>query len=199
MHNAPEAPAVGFASVADVMVAALGIACIDPEAPDELAAAVLFSLLGLQNLAESYAETILAYASARPAAFIAAAEMHWMDGRRHQDRGRWLHWLLFQRRDHERVRPSLDAAIQRWLSFWCLDPDRIPHHGLSPQEVEKEKAHYVASRETRSPMASTREAEPQRYAPRAGSLDHPRRAAMAMPATSRSNDLATAREISTKI
>jgi hypothetical protein len=150
IRNAPEAemparieaaidPIRGLDLMADVMLAAVGVACIDTQCPDALAAALLHSLLDIQNLPDASAETVLAYVPARPAAFIAAAELQWGDVHRHSDRGNWLAWLLHQRREHDAVRPQLDTAIRRWLALWCPEPDQMPRHALSGQDAEKEK------------------------------------------------------------
>lgn len=131
-------PIRGLDLMADVMLAAVGVACIDMQCPDALAAALIHSLLDIQNLPDASAETVLAYVSARPAAFIAAAELQWGDVHRHPDRSNWLTRLLVQRREHEAVRPQLDAAIRRWLALWCPEPDQLPRQALSQQDDEKE-------------------------------------------------------------
>lgn len=139
-------PIRGLDLVADVLLAALGIACIDPKCPDVVAAALIYSLLDVQNLPDASAEIILAYVTTRPAAFIAAAELQWASPRQHRDRSKWLAWFLSQKCGHGAVQPLLDAAIRRWLTGWCSEPDRFPRNGLSGDEVEKEKARHEERR-----------------------------------------------------
>lgn len=131
-------PIRGLDLMADVMLAAVGVACIDAQCADAIAIALVHSLLDIQNLQDASVDVALAYVPARPSAFIGAAELQWSEANRHSDRSDRMKWLLLERREHEAVRPQLDAAIRRWMSLWCPEPDQLPHHNLSGQEAEKE-------------------------------------------------------------
>lgn len=130
-------PIRGLDLMADVLLAAVGIACIDPPCPNALAAALICSLLGIQNLADTHAEALLAYLPARPAAFIAAAESLWRESDSNLEAKRALGRLLHRRREHEAVRELLDSAIRRWLALWCAEPDALPRHAFSEADAEK--------------------------------------------------------------
>jgi hypothetical protein len=130
-------PIRGLDLMAEVVLAAVGISCIDPQCPDALAAALIHSLLDVQNLDDAHIDAPLAYVPSRPGAFIAAAELLWSDIQGHADRKRALGWLLRERRDHESVRGLLDDAIRRWFALWCSEPDQLPQHVHSGRDAER--------------------------------------------------------------
>jgi hypothetical protein len=140
-------PIRGYDLVGDILTAAFGIACIDMRCPDAVASVILHGVLGLQNLPDAYADAILVYVTARPAAFIGAAEAQWSKESQGHGRPDWIRWFLFQRRDDARVNPALQTAIRRWLTLWCREPDRYHSSGLSGDELAKEDEHHRGIRE----------------------------------------------------
>jgi hypothetical protein len=141
-------PIRGLDLLANAMLAALGIACIDERCSDIVAAGILHALLKVQNLPDDSVNSILAYVASRPGAFIAAAETLWREDDRGHGRYDWIGWLLVQRREHPSVQTQLDAAIRRWLGFWCREPDRFPHRSRTTEEKKKDEED-IAKRRSR--------------------------------------------------
>lgn len=141
-------PIRGLDLLADAMLAALGIACIDERCSDSVTAGILHALLKVQNLPDNSINAILAYVTSRPGAFIAAAETMWGEDDRGNGRHDWIGWLLVQRREHPSAQTQLDAAIRRWLGFWCREPDRFPHRSRTTEERERDEED-IAKRRSR--------------------------------------------------
>lgn len=110
-------PIRGLDLLAEVLLAAFGIACIDTRCTDALAAALLYSFLGVQNSPESSTATILAYSAARPTAFIEATELHWCGVGHNRKRTELLTSILLRRRCDPKLGAALDIAIHRWLTL----------------------------------------------------------------------------------
>lgn len=156
-------PIRGHDLVVEILLAALGIACADPQCSDELRASLVCAILAVQNLPDSCADSILAYATAAPAAFIAAAEMEWSGELPSHARSDWTGWFLASRRDDARVRPHVDAAIRKWLGIWHREPDRMPRHGLSGEQLEKEEARQKQLRDEFSERLASLAPEERRF------------------------------------
>jgi hypothetical protein len=130
-------PIRGLDLLAEVMLAAFGIACVDDRCPQALAASILHALLGIQNLPDSSANAILAYITSCPLAFIDAAEMLYSEASAPNAREDWLTRFLLAKREHQSVQAHVDAAIRRWLGLWCRQPDHPPQHPMPEDERRK--------------------------------------------------------------
>jgi predicted XRE-type DNA-binding protein len=139
-------PIRGLDLLSDALLAALGIACLDARCSTRMSAVILHSLLGIQNLADSRAQDVLPYVTARPLAFIEAAELQYGEQGRRHGRGDWITWLLFQRRDHSEARPHVDAAIRRWLGLWCREPQQFSRVGMSADQIRQLDEHNSKQR-----------------------------------------------------
>lgn len=147
-------PVGGFDAVADVVAAAVGLACLDLSFPDAGCRALILAWLTLQNVPnDGGAEAMTAYLAARPEPFLDVAETP--DARLHDAESvPSLPSLLVARRDHPLVRAAIEARVARWLTRWSNPPARRPTGADAEGEtamLERAVARFAEQRAALSP------------------------------------------------
>lgn len=135
------APVSGFDIVAEVVTAAVGLACLTDGYPRGALLALLRAWLGLQNVADETFATVSAYVPTRPEIFLDAVELPDADGGR-VARVWSLVDILGLTRDHPRVRAALQVRLPRWLGRWSRRAEFVG-------EKDEQANRQAASREAR--------------------------------------------------
>jgi hypothetical protein len=117
-------PVRGFDFVADIVAAAVGLACLDASFPEPACRALIRGWLELQNVDEESGDTMGAYLAARPEPFLDMAEESNAAFIRSSG-PESLQGLLLARRDHPRVRAALEPRLARWLGQWSRRAQRF--------------------------------------------------------------------------
>jgi len=121
---------------AHVILAALTIACLDVSVPGELGAAILKAFTQLQNPDEKEFPAFAALARRRPRVFIQVAhDLSLAD--EHAPNFDWVEAGLHQAKNDDGVWVTVVTALQDWLSYFSLAPERSMH--LHPVRDPKEK------------------------------------------------------------
>lgn len=110
-------PVRGFDLMGDVLGAAIGLACMKVQFPEDARGALIAYWLGLQNLYDRATETVAAYVPSFPDAFLDVAELP-APALGAAARTTTLEALLFEHRDHPRVHAAYTARVGRWLGMW---------------------------------------------------------------------------------
>lgn len=114
----------GFDIVSDILVAAVGLACLDNIFPSAGRVALIVALLRLQNLGSEALARLSAYVPTCPEAFLDAVEATEESGGR-AHRQHLLLDQLIETRDHPKVRPALAIRLPLWLSRWSRQTQTI--------------------------------------------------------------------------
>jgi hypothetical protein len=114
----------GFDIVMDILVAAVGLGCLDDVFPPSGRVALIVALLRLQNLGSEALARLSAYVPTCPEAFLDAVEATEESGGR-ADRQLLLLDQLIETRDHPKVRPALAARLPMWLGRWSRQSQTI--------------------------------------------------------------------------
>jgi hypothetical protein len=145
----------GFDLVADIVGAAVGLACLDDTFPALGRAALVGAWLGLQNTDES-ADSISSYVPVRPDAFLDAAELP-VDALGASPRYDLLSALLVNKRTHPAVQAALEIRLPRWLGRWSQMATGQFLRGETPDKEAMRKARIEAN------LASLSEPERVRF------------------------------------
>jgi hypothetical protein len=145
----------GFDLVADVVGAAVGLACLDDAFPPRGRAALVGAWLGLQNIDEP-ADAMSSYVPVRPDAFLDAAEAP-VDALGASPRYDLLSALLVNKRTHAAVRAALEIRLPHWLGRWSRLATGQFRPGETPDREATRKARIEAN------LASLSEPERARF------------------------------------
>jgi hypothetical protein len=126
----------GFDLLADIVAAAVGLACLDDTYPAVGRHALIGIWLSLQNVPETSLEAVAAYVSVRPEGFLDAAESpgDWLNGSVGYDT---LAGLLMFRRDRPAVRNALVSRVPKWLGRWSQMRDDANYYRNPNQQAER--------------------------------------------------------------
>lgn len=133
-------PVRGFDMVAEIIAAAVGLACLDDDFPQTGRLDLIRAWLELQNVSNETFETIAAYISARPDAFLDTAELPEVNTRSLGLRQSLL-GLLVYKRDHPRVSAAIHNRLPQWLGRWSRKAQVI---GKGDEQIQRQN-----TRETR--------------------------------------------------
>ncbi len=125
-------PIRGFDAAAEILAAAVAVAVIDADYPDEGISALVTAWIALQNHVEDAFDDLMPHIAARPGPFLDAYESR--DTNR--DDGRFLRFILQAADDRETVQRALDQRVFRWLGSWTR---ALPESAAGP-ELERRQA-----------------------------------------------------------
>jgi hypothetical protein len=128
----------------EAMLAALTIACVDTETPNEIVTAILVAFSRLQNPEESLFHSFAALTRIRPRAYLLATEELTQLNSRVSNFD-WIELSLLQVRREHNARAEIEAFIKRWLNSVTLDINhRIYTAGLSDEQIAEKREQYTA-------------------------------------------------------
>jgi hypothetical protein len=123
----------GFDLLADIIAAAVGLACLDDGFPPRGRSALIEAWLALQNIDGPAVEAMAGYVPARPDAFLDAAEGPG-DRVKNAARSSSLLAMLMAKRDHPAVRMALGTRLPKWMGRWSR---RIRQFSDAPEKGAK--------------------------------------------------------------
>jgi hypothetical protein len=134
----------GFDLVADIIAAAVGLACLDEGFPSAGRSAPIEAWLGLQNIEDAALDAMAAYVLVRPDAFLDAAEM---PAGRLGNPARYdsLSRMLMCKRDHPAVWAALLIRLPRWLGQWSRRAPAVFRSSDGPEKQAEHEARMEAT------------------------------------------------------
>lgn len=152
-------PVSALDRTAEVMLAAVLAACLDPECPVEIQAALLRSFADLQNLPNAEFAAFSALARKAPEAFARAAHSAALSSD-HVPNVEWLNQALAEARGDSAAWQVISDHIREWLSLYSLSTARLAFKDprRDPQDqVDAEKAKRQGQIDERLASLSTAE------------------------------------------
>lgn len=127
-------PVRGFGMVAELISAAVGLACLDDDFPQTGRLVLIRAWLELQNVSNETFETIATYLSARPDAFLDTAELPKMNTPSLVQRQSLL-GLLVYKRDQPEVSSAIQNRLPQWLGRWCRKAQVV---GKGDEQIQRQ-------------------------------------------------------------
>ncbi|PKA43187.1 hypothetical protein CWR43_14155 [Rhizobium sullae] len=134
-------PVAALDETALMLALATQVACVNLDVQPSVRSALVGHFVSLQNVTHDGERVFAALARHAPDAFVAAAERAYTADF-HPRRVDELLQALLDYRDHPRVTEVVTQAIQRWLSFISLAPERMMHRTTATDaaaEVDAER------------------------------------------------------------
>jgi hypothetical protein len=152
-------PVSALDRTADVVLAALTVACLDEDCPAEIGAAIAGVFTDLQNPSADHFPAFASLVGKRPEAFLQAAQRLCLASA-HQPNFDWLETALYRAKDDEEVWAAMVPHVQAWLSCYSLSPETQMFSNRSRDPAEKvEKERTKAQAKITEAMAALSEPE----------------------------------------
>jgi hypothetical protein len=146
---------------AEVVFAALTVACLDYECPAEIGAAIAGAFAELQNPNADEFQAFASLAAKRVEPFMLAAQRMCLSSAR-QPNFDWIEAALHVAKKHDRAWVVMTPIVQSWLGQYTLSPEARmyshPSHD-SAEKVEKEREKLQSEIDERMSALSTPERE----------------------------------------
>jgi len=124
---------------ADVVLAAVTVACVDDDRPVEIAAALVSSFAEMQNPNAGDFNAFAGLARVRPQAFMKAAHDLCLGGT-NQPNFDWIESALHMAKTDDGTWSVMSAHLRSWLAYYSLSPERGMLSRLSHESAEKREA-----------------------------------------------------------
>ncbi|WP_156527609.1 hypothetical protein [Bradyrhizobium stylosanthis] len=133
-------PVSALDRTADVVLAALTVACLDENCPTEIGAAIVGAFAELQNPNTDHFPAFAALAGKRPEAFMQAAQRLCLAAE-HQSNFDWVRVALHNAKENDGAWAVMIPWLQSWLGLYSLSPAvrMLSHPGHDPAEKVQEE------------------------------------------------------------
>ena len=136
-------PIAALDHAADATLAALTVACLDSQIPEQIGVALLAGFALLQNPDEALFGSFTELARRRVRVFCEASEKLWMEPTPAPNAD-WLEESLQSVKNHPEVWSDIKPSIEKWLRFWWPDEHiefKVRHaQGSQPEERQRREA-----------------------------------------------------------
>lgn len=136
-------PIAALDHAADATLAALTVACLDSQIPEQIGVALLAGFALLQNPDEALFGSFTELARRRVRVFCEASEKLWMEPTPAPNAD-WLEESLQSVKHHPEVWSDIKPSIEKWLRFWWPDEHiefKVRHaQGSQPEEGQRREA-----------------------------------------------------------
>lgn len=141
-------PVAALDQTADAILAALTVACLDSQVPEQIGVVLLGGFVQLQNLDEAQFRSFTELARRRVRVFCEASEMVWMDPTQAPNED-WLEEALQSVKHHPEVWIDIKPSIERWLRFWWPDEEVESKLRRTQGSLVEERSRLAAERDHR--------------------------------------------------
>lgn len=132
-------PVQGFDLVADIVAAAVALACLDKTFQASIRKSLLLAFYGLQNVSTETTQTVVSYLPCCPDAFLDALEAPELE-RNDIHRQMLILDALRAASNQSGVRAALRLRLPYWLSCWSLHPRRHSTNNLQERWVAEDES-----------------------------------------------------------
>lgn len=133
-------PVAALDQAADATLAALTVACLDSQIPEQIGVALLGGFMQLQNPDEALFGSFTELALRRVSVFCGASEKVWMELTQAPNAD-WLEASLQSVKHHPEAWADIKPSIERWLRFWWPDErvDFMVRHTQGSRVEERQR------------------------------------------------------------